>query len=115
MASFAAKHLSVFLFLVLFTSLEIQARESKFFSKFSHYNVEEPKVSSTEAPTPGPGPTPGPTPGPAPAPAPEAALAPAPTYFESENGYDKRDEFNRLIYIFQHFPSCVDSNSPLIG
>jgi hypothetical protein len=84
MATFA-KHLTVFLCIVLFTSLQIQARESKFFSKFTHSNansnnVEEPQVPIFEASTPAP----------TPAPAPEEAVlapAPAPTFSESENRY----------------------------
>ncbi|XP_075668160.1 uncharacterized protein LOC142638053 [Castanea sativa] len=89
-----AKHLSFFFLLVLFSSLQIQARESRFFSKFTHdnanYNMPVLKVSLTaEAPTP----TPEPTLTPAPAPAIEPVTAqtpevtPEPTYSESENGY----------------------------
>ncbi|KAF3965018.1 hypothetical protein CMV_010752 [Castanea mollissima] len=89
-----AKHLSFFFLLVLFSSLQIQARESRFFSKFTHdnanYNMPALKVSLTaEAPTPTPEPTLTPAPVPAiePVTAQTPEVTPEPTYSESENGY----------------------------
>ncbi|XP_021687736.2 protein E6 [Hevea brasiliensis] len=81
MASFG-KHLFFYFLLVLFSSSLIHARESKFFSKFTHYsitnNAKESNLSPIEAPAP--------TPAVALAPTPTTAPAPAPIYTLSEIG-----------------------------
>lgn len=69
------KRLFFFFALVLFSSVQIQARESKFFSKFTHYSTKNnvnkrSRKLPVEAPTTAP------------------ALAPAPIFTVSENGYD---------------------------
>lgn len=110
MASFAIA-LPFFFLLVLFSSLQIEARQRLFFSKVTHNNRNEPEIPVTEDPaTPTPTPTYTPTYAPtytptyAPAPAPELTLggapeegtlpvpvpapAPAPMDMESELGYD---------------------------
>ncbi|KAB1200684.1 Protein E6 [Morella rubra] len=85
MESFA-KPLSFFFLLVLFSSLPIQAREGRFFSKVARHStnnniVTEPKIPLGEAPTPAPAPDA------AEAPTPVVAPTPAPTHSASQNGY----------------------------
>jgi hypothetical protein len=93
--------LSFFLLLVLFLSPQIQARESKFFSFFSHFktthNVEDPQLPApTLAPTPAPTPAPAPAPtlGQEPASAPEIGTtiipsgpAPEPEFLVEKEGH----------------------------
>ncbi|KAJ0112788.1 hypothetical protein Patl1_02328 [Pistacia atlantica] len=85
-----AKSLSLFflLVLVLFSPLQIQARESKFFNKFTHFSTNN-KVPESEisAPTPTPAPAPAPAEFEVSVPAPEPALAPTLFYAERERGY----------------------------
>ncbi|KAL5573577.1 hypothetical protein UlMin_023174 [Ulmus minor] len=54
------KHFSFFFLLLLFFApLEVMSRESKFFSKLTHYTVVlDPKLPVTKTPTPAPAPTP---------------------------------------------------------
>ncbi|CAL9012190.1 unnamed protein product [Prunus brigantina] len=99
MAPFA-KSLSFFFLLVLiFSSFEnIQARESVFFSKVTHYNknVNEPTISTSIAEVPTPAPSPAaeaPELADVPAPAAEApeladVPAPAPSYLEKEHRHN---------------------------
>ncbi|KAG4960961.1 hypothetical protein JHK87_037594 [Glycine soja] len=107
MASFW-NQLSFFLLLVLVISPQIQAREGKLFSLFSHfrtiYNVKDPlDKTNAESPALPPGPTPKPASAPelepesAPTPAPSAEQeigstipsgpAPEPEFFDSGEGY----------------------------
>lgn len=107
MASFG-NQLSFFLLLVLVISPQIQAREGKLFSLFSHfrtiYNVKDPlDKTNAESPALPPGPTPKPASAPelepesAPTPAPSAEQeigstipsgpAPEPEFFDSGEGY----------------------------
>ncbi|XP_031255349.1 protein E6 [Pistacia vera] len=85
-----AKSLSLFflLVLVLFSPLQIQARESKFFNKFTHFSTNN-KVPESEisAPTPTPAPAPAPAEFEVSVPAPAPALAPTLFYAERESGY----------------------------
>lgn len=98
MAPFA-KSLSFFFLLVLvFSSENIQARESVFFSKVTHYNknVNEPTISTSIAEVPTPAPSPAaeaPKLADVPAPAAEApeladVPAPAPSYLEKEHRHN---------------------------
>ncbi|KAL1299154.1 hypothetical protein AAHE18_18G088200 [Arachis hypogaea] len=107
MASLVSK-LSFFFFFVLVLSPQIQAREGKVFSLFTHfrtiYNVKEhqnlPEKPKAKSPTPAPAlepiaaPTPEPITAPAPAPAPESGSttvesgpAPEPDFVDNGNGY----------------------------
>ncbi|KAJ7981511.1 protein E6-like [Quillaja saponaria] len=93
MASFGA-HLSFFFLLVLFFSLQIQARESKFFSKVTSFitinNAKKPHLSLPKTPAPAPAPELV-VAVPIPASAPESVLgltpSPAPIEAESQDGY----------------------------
>lgn len=105
MAASSAKNQILFFFVVvLFSSnLQIEARESKFFSKVVSFitihnndNVTEPKLPVTKEPTPSPSPSPAPAPEVEGFPSPELAPVEAPTpeigpeyftYTESGNGY----------------------------
>ncbi|BFG25128.1 hypothetical protein CerSpe_114020 [Prunus speciosa] len=85
MAPFAKPLSFFFLIVLIFSSFEnIQARESVFFSKVTHYNnkknVNEPTISTSIAEVPTPAPSPA-------AEAPELAdvPAPAPSYSEKEH------------------------------
>lgn len=88
MAASSAKLILVFILLV--SVLQIEARQSKFFSKVTHFNtnnnVAEPRPSPYPAPAPAPELAPFPTPDLAPVP---AASTPAQefSYPQSENGY----------------------------
>nr|XP_011466926.1 PREDICTED: protein E6-like [Fragaria vesca subsp. vesca] len=84
MASFA-KALPCFFLLVLFSSLQVEARQRLFFSKITHNNGNEPDIPVTEdpetpTPTPSYTPTYSPLYGPTYAPAPELTVADAPLY-----------------------------------
>lgn len=94
--AFSAKTLSFFFLTALISSLQvqIQARESKFFYKFTHISTKNkviPESTISLAPTPAlaPAPTPEavPTIAAEPAPAPAPAEAPASFYAESGSGY----------------------------
>ncbi|KAB2091102.1 hypothetical protein ES319_A03G167700v1 [Gossypium barbadense] len=79
MASFA-NHIVLFFFLLLSSSVQIQARESKFFSKIFHLGA---KISPLVVPTP----TPAPAPASAPALAPTVAPATAPANIGIQDPY----------------------------
>lgn len=94
--AFSAKALSFFFLTVLISSLQvqIQARESKFFYKFTHISTKNKVIpESTISPAPTPALAPAPTPeavpiiAAEPAPAPAPAEAPASFYAESGSGY----------------------------
>lgn len=91
MASFFKPFFLFFLLVLIFSSLQAEARESKFFNKFKRYI--DPKVSISEAPSPAvaePGIAPVPataTSEPEIASSPVVAPTPAPTYSESEYGH----------------------------
>ncbi|KAL1345942.1 hypothetical protein AAHE18_08G152700 [Arachis hypogaea] len=108
MASLVSKLSFFFFFFVLVLSPQIQAREGKVFSLFTHfrtiYNVKEhqnlPEKPKAKSPTPAPtlepiaAPTPEPITAPAPAPAPESGSttvesgpAPEPDFVDNGNGY----------------------------
>jgi len=96
-----ANQVSFFFLLVLFLSPQIQARQSKFFSFFTHFktthNVEDPQLPQSPAPAPAPAPAQEPASAPAqePAAAPEiesttlpSGPAPEPQFLvETGNGY----------------------------
>ncbi|RDX62699.1 hypothetical protein CR513_58939, partial [Mucuna pruriens] len=96
MASFG-NQLSFFLLLVLVISPQIQARQGKLFSFFTHfrtiYNLKD--IPQAESPALAPGPALEPATAPTPAPSAEqetgstipSGPAPEPEFFESENGY----------------------------
>ncbi|XP_057455553.1 protein E6-like [Lotus japonicus] len=96
MASFG-NHLSFFLLLVLFLSPQIQAREGKFFSFFTHFrtnNVKDAQLLLAKAESPAQ--APGPASALAPAPAPSAQAigstipsgpAPEPEFLDMGEGY----------------------------
>ncbi|KAI4333921.1 hypothetical protein L6164_018672 [Bauhinia variegata] len=88
MASFGT-HLSLFFLLALLLSPQIQAREGKFYSLFSHFTTKEPQVVLEKAKTPAPAQAPTTTMATEPALAPEfssVAPGPAPEAFFVDKG-----------------------------